>query len=113
MDMTDFNEACKRLTEAWKAFEVSLREAIQVFSEMFGDVVKETIDKLEDFLGCLRKKEESKKPNWIPPIKYHKKDYLHNQNISAYRVDRKIQRNLAYQRRNYQAFFIFERRKTK
>ena len=80
MDMTEFLvKACERLAEAWKVFGVSLQKAIQAFFE---------------------EKEKSKKSK-ITPIKYHKKDYLHNQNISTYRVNRKIQRNLPYQRRNY------------
>lgn len=102
MDMDDFNKACERLAEACEAFRISLQEAIQAFSEMFSNAIRETMGKLEDFLGYLRKeKKKAKKTNGIPPVKYHKKDYLHNQSISAYKVDKKAQKNLPYQRRNY------------
>ncbi|WP_290233568.1 hypothetical protein [Bacteroides acidifaciens] len=104
MDMIEFNEACKRLAMAWRAFGISVSEAIDAFTEVFSDAIEETTNVIEDFLGYLRKEaKESKKPDGIPipPRKYHKKDYLHNQNISAYRVDKKVQKNLPYQRRNY------------
>lgn len=103
MDMDKLDEACERLAEACEAFRISLQEAIQAFSEMFSNAIRETMNKLENFLGYLRKeKKKAKKPNGIPPVKYHhKKDYLHNQSISAYKVDKKAQKNLPYQRRNY------------
>lgn len=102
MDMTELKEACERLALAWKAFGISLQEAAQAFAKVFGDAIEETANKFEDFLEHMRKEaKKPKKPNAIPPIKYCKKDYLHNQNISAYRVDKKVQKNLPYQRRNY------------
>ncbi len=102
MDMTELNEACKRLAIALRAFGISLQEAAQAFSEVFNDVIEETASKFEDLLEYLGKEaKKPKKPNGIPPRKYCKKDYLHNQNISAYRVDKKVQKNLPYQRRNY------------
>lgn len=102
MDTTELQEACKLLSAALKAFGISLQEAAQAFSKIFNDVIEETASNFEDFLKCMRKKsKEPKKPNGVPPIKYHKKDYLHNQNISTYRVNKKVQKNLPYQRRNY------------
>ena len=96
MDTTELQEACKLLSAALKAFGISLQEAAQAFSKIFNDVIEETASNFEDFLKCMRKKAKG-----VPPIKYHKKDYLHNQNISTYRVNKKVQKNLPYQRRNY------------
>lgn len=102
MDTTELQETCKRLSVALKAFGILLQEAAQAFSEVFNDVIEKTASNFEDFLKCMRKKaKKTQKPNGVPPIKYHKKDYLRNQNISTYRVDKKVQKNLPYQRRNY------------
>ena len=102
MDITELNEACKRLARAWAAFGISLQEAVQAFSEAFNDVIEETGSKFEEFLEHLKREaKKPQKPNGVPPIKYHKRDYLHNQNISVYRVNKKVQKNLPYQHRNY------------
>lgn len=102
MDMTELKEACEHLALAWKAFGISLQEATQAFAKVFDDAIEEIANKLEDFLEYMRKEaKKPKKPNGIPPAKYHKKDHLHNRSVSAYRVDKKVQKNLPYQRRNY------------
>lgn len=102
MDMSEINKACKCLFIAWKAFGISLQEVAQAFSEAFDNVIEETTCRFEDFLEYMQKEaKKPQKPNGIPTIKYHKRDYLRNQSISTYRVDKKVQKNLPYQRRNY------------
>ena len=77
-----------RLVEAWEQFTHTLQQATDAITKIF---------------EALRKEEDRERAHPNPCFNSYRKTksyYLCNEKL-AYRIERKPQRNLPYQRRNY------------
>lgn len=89
MGTTDeWNEVLNKLTEAWQQFAATIQQMGEALSKIFGSVNTENSKRSKSsgyYNRYFRKKKD---------------DYLRNQ-ISMYKIERRIQKHLPYQRRNY------------
>lgn len=87
MNMDEWNALCSQIIEAWEHFTNAIQQAADTLAQMFG--------------GLEIKKQENTKPNPYFNNQCRKKSqYLCNVKLT-YRMEKKAQKNLPYQRRNY------------
>lgn len=86
MTTDEWNALLNKLTEAWEQFEVTVRQAADTLAKIFGQIRDE------------EEKRAKEKAMFVPHCK--KNQYLKNY-TPRYKVERRIQKHLPYQRRNY------------
>ena len=86
MTTDEWNALLDKLTEAWEQFAVTVRQAADALAKIFGGTCDE------------EEKHTKEKTSFAP---HHKKNQYLKNNTPKYRVERKIQKHLPYQRRNY------------
>lgn len=86
MTMDEWNALLDKLTEAWEQFAVIVRRAADALTKIFEQLHDE------------KEKRAKEKAMFVPHCKK-------NQNLKnytpRYRVERRVQKHLPYQRRNY------------
>lgn len=88
MGTTDeWNEVLNKLTEVWQQFAATIQQMGEALSKIFGSVNTEN-------------SKRSKSSSYYNRYSRKKDDYLRNQ-ISMYKIERRSQKHLPYQRRNY------------
>lgn len=86
MTMDEWNALLDKLTEAWGQFVVTVRQAADALTKIFGQLRDE------------EEKRSKENITFVPRCK--KNQYLKNY-TPRYRIERRIQKHLPYQRRNY------------
>lgn len=86
MTIDEWNALLNKLTEAWEQFAVTVRQAADALTKMFGQLYEE------------KEKRAKEKAMFVPH--YKKNQYLKNY-TPRYKAERRIQKHLPYQRRNY------------
>lgn len=86
MTMEEWNALLNKLTEAWEQFTVTIEQAADALTKIFGCISDE--------------KEKRAKENAVFMPHCKKNQYLKNY-TPIYRVKRRIQKHLPYQQRNY------------
>lgn len=86
MTMDEWNALLNKLTEAWEQFTVTVRQAADALTKIFGQLRDE------------EEKRSKEKTTFVSRCK--KNQYLKNY-APRYKVERRIQKHLPYQRRNY------------
>lgn len=86
MTMDEWNALLNKLTEVWESFAVIVRQAADALTKIFGQLHDE------------EEKHAKEKETFLPHCK--KNQYLKSY-TPRYRVEKRIQKHLPYQRRNY------------
>lgn len=83
----EWNEVLNKLTEAWQQFASTIQRTGETLSKIFESVNTEN-------------SKRSKLPSYYSRYSRKKNDYLQNQ-MPVYKIERRNQQHLPYQRRNY------------
>ena len=86
MTTDEWNALLDKLTEAWEQFAVTVKQAVDALEKIFGQIRDE------------EEKRAKEKAMFVPH--YKKNQYLKNY-TPRYKAERRIQKHLPYQRRNY------------
>lgn len=86
MTTDEWNVLLNKLTEVWEQFAVTVRQAA---------------DALTKILGCISDEKEKRAKENAMFVPHCKKNQYLKTYTSIYRVERRIQKHLPYQRRNY------------
>ena len=104
MGKIEYQEAYDKIAEAYETFAQAVKDVyeqiIEIFTKVFRETIHSIVDLVDKLVNYLHKQEKDDSHFWYL-VKKRRQDYLHNQQISAYKVNRKIQKNLPYQLRNY------------